>query len=47
MKAVVAVSHWRAVPAAIECMDRAYIGSFDVALNKTFTSVAFRCPRRS
>ena len=29
-------------PVAIECMDGAYIGSFDVALNKTFTSVAFQ-----
>ena len=42
VKAVVAVSDAAGRPVAIECMDGAYIGSFDVALNKTFTSVAFR-----
>ena len=42
VKAVVAVSDAAGRPVAIECMDGAYIGSFDVALNKTFTSVAFQ-----
>lgn len=44
VKAVVAVSDAAGRPVAIECMDGAYIGSFDVALNKTFTSVAFQMP---
>lgn len=42
VKAVVAVSDAAGRPVAIECMDGAYIGSFDVALNKTFTSAAFQ-----
>ena len=44
VKAVVAVSDAAGRPIAIHCMDGAYIGSFDVALNKTYTSVAFRMP---
>lgn len=39
---VVAVSDASGRPVAIHCMDNAYIGSFDVALNKTFTSVGFK-----
>jgi len=39
---VVAVSDASARPVAIHCMDGAYIGSFDIALNKTFTSVGFK-----
>lgn len=42
VKAVVAVSDASGRPIAVECMDGAFIGSFDVALNKTFTSVAFQ-----
>lgn len=42
VKAVVAVSDAAGRPVAIHCMDGAYIGSFDVALNKTYTSVAFQ-----
>ena len=42
VKAVVAVSDTSGRPVAVHCMDGAYIGSFDVALNKTYTSVAFR-----
>lgn len=42
VKAVVAVSDASGRPIAIECMDGAFIGSFDVALNKTFTAVAFQ-----
>ncbi len=42
VKAVVAVSDASGRPIAIHCMDGAYIGSFDVALNKTYTSVAFQ-----
>ena len=42
VKAVVAVSDAAGRPIAIHCMDGAYIGSFDIALNKTYTSVAFQ-----
>lgn len=42
MRVVTAVSDAAARPVAIHCMDGAYIGSFDVALNKTYTSIAFR-----
>jgi len=44
LKVVVAVSDAAARPVAVHCMDDAYIGSFDIALNKTFTSVAFKMP---
>ena len=44
VKAVVAVSDAAGRPVAIHCMDGAYIGSYDVALNKTYTSVAFQMP---
>ncbi|MFI3211805.1 MAG: heme-binding protein [Eubacteriales bacterium] len=39
---VVAVSDGAGRPVAIQCMDDAYIGSFDVAVNKTYTAVAFK-----
>jgi len=39
---VIAVSDAAARPVAIHCMDGAYIGSYDIALNKTFTSVGFK-----
>lgn len=39
---VVAVSDASARPVAIHCMDGAFIGSYDVALNKTFTAIAFQ-----
>lgn len=39
---VVAVSDKAGRPVAIHCMDGAYMGSFDVALNKTFTCSAFK-----
>ena len=39
---VVAVSDKAGRPVAVQCMDGAYIGSFDVALNKTYTCVAFK-----
>lgn len=44
VNAVIAVSDAAGRPIAIHCMDGAYIGSFDVALNKTYTSVAFQMP---
>lgn len=42
MRVVTAVSDGAGRPVAIHRMDGAYIGSFDVALNKAFTSVAFQ-----
>lgn len=42
MSVVTAVSDAAGRPVAVHCMDGAYIGSFDVALNKTYTSVAFQ-----
>ncbi len=39
---VVAVSNAAGRPIAVHCMDGAYYGSFDVAINKTFTSTAFQ-----
>ena len=42
VRAVIAVSDAAGRPVAIHVMDGAYIGSFDIALNKTYTSVAFQ-----
>lgn len=42
--AVIAVSDASGRPVAVHCMDGAYIGSYDVALNKTYTAVAFQMP---
>lgn len=39
---VAAVSDKAGRPVAVQCMDGAYIGSFDVALHKTYTCVAFK-----
>ena len=36
--AVVAVSDDKGRPVAVHCMDDAFVASFDIALNKTFTS---------
>ncbi|MBO5008733.1 MAG: heme-binding protein [Clostridia bacterium] len=44
VKAVVAVSNAAARPVIIECMDDSYIASYDVALNKAYTSVALKMP---
>lgn len=42
VKAVVAVSDASARIVAVECMDDAYIASYDVAVNKTFTCVSLK-----
>lgn len=42
MRIVAAVSDASGRPVAVHCMDGAFIGSYDVALNKTYTSVAFQ-----
>ena len=39
---VAAVSDKAGRPVAVQCMDGAYIGSFDVALNKPYTCAAFK-----
>ncbi len=39
---VIAVSDAAGRPVAVHCMDGAYFGSFDVAVNKTYTSTAFQ-----
>ena len=39
---VTAVSDAAGRPIAVHCMDGAYIGSFDIAVNKTYTSIAFK-----
>lgn len=42
MRVVTAVSDQAGTPVAVHCMDGAYPGSFDVALNKTYTAIAFQ-----
>ena len=42
VNAVVAVADENARPVAVHCMDDAFIASFDIALNKTFTSVGLK-----
>ncbi|MBQ3490505.1 MAG: heme-binding protein [Clostridia bacterium] len=44
VKAVVAVSDRGANPVLVQCMDDSYIASYDIALNKAFTSVALKMP---
>lgn len=44
VRAVIAVADEKGRPIAVHCMDGAYIGSFDIAVNKTYTSVAFQMP---
>lgn len=44
MKIVTAVYNSSARPIAVHCMDDAYIASFDVAVNKAYTSAALKMP---
>ena len=44
IKVVVAVSDASGRPVAVHCMDGAYMGSYDIAVNKTYTAVAFQMP---
>ena len=46
VKAVVAVSDSGANTIAVECMDDAYIASFDFAVKKEYTSVALKMPTK-
>ena len=42
MNAVVAISNSAGHPVLVECMDNAYIASYDVALQKAFTVVSLK-----
>lgn len=44
LNAVIAVYNTGARPVAVHCMDDAYIASYDVAVNKAYTSVALKMP---
>ena len=44
VKAVVAVSDRHANPLSVQCMDDAYIASYDIALNKAYTVTALKMP---
>jgi len=46
MRIVGAISDASGRPVAVHCMDGAYIGSYDVALNKTYTAAAFQMPTK-
>lgn len=39
---VIAVADQAGRPVAVQCMDEAYIASFDIALNKSFTSASLK-----
>ena len=42
VKAVVVVSNRGGNPVLVQCMDDSYIASYDIALNKAYTSVALK-----
>ena len=42
VKAVVAISNAAARPVLVECMDDSYMASYDIALNKAYTTVALK-----
>ncbi len=44
VNAVVAVSDAGGNPVAVECMDGAFLASYDIALNKAYTVVALKMP---
>ncbi len=44
VNAVIAVADAAGHPVAVQCMDDAYIASFDIALNKSFTSASLKMP---
>lgn len=46
MRVVIAVSDASGRPVAVHCMDGAYHGSYDVAINKTYTATAFQMSTR-
>lgn len=44
VRAVVAVADAAAHPVAVQCMDGAYIASYDIAFHKAYTVVALKMP---
>lgn len=46
IQVVAAISDAAGRLTAVHCMDGAYIGSYDIAVNKTFTSIAFLMPTK-
>lgn len=44
VNAVIAVSNAAAHPVSVQCMNGAYIASYDVAVNKAYTVVALKMP---
>ncbi len=47
VRAVIAVTDSSGRPIAVHCMDGAYHGSFDVAVNKAYTVTAFQMPTKN
>lgn len=46
VNAVVAVSSREGNPIAVECMDDSFIASYDIAVNKAYTSAALKMPTK-
>ncbi len=46
VRPVVAITNPGARPVLVECTDDSYIASYDIALNKAFTSVALKMPTK-
>ncbi|MCQ2770580.1 MAG: heme-binding protein [Clostridia bacterium] len=42
VKAVIAITNRGANPVLVQCLDDSYIASYDIALNKAYTSVALK-----
>ncbi len=47
VRAVVAVADGGGNPIAVECMDDAFIASYDIAVNKAFTVVSLKMPTKN
>ena len=47
VKAVTAISDAGGNPIAVECMDDAFIASYDIAVNKAYTVVALKMPTKT
>ncbi len=47
VKAVTAIADAGGNPIAVECMDDAYIASYDIAVNKAFTVVSLKMPTKN
>ena len=47
VKAVTAISDAGGNPIAVECMDDAFIASYDIAVNKAFTVVSLKMPTKN